>query len=113
MTPEFKAKWVDALRSGKYTQARHVMKDENGCMCCLGVAADLLDPSKWDPALSGYAEERGFGWDGEGPVQCGAIARALEINLMDVKQLACRNDGNSGYEPHTFAQIADIIESRF
>lgn len=36
---EFKAKWVEALRSGKYKQGRMKLYDAlNDCYCCLGVA---------------------------------------------------------------------------
>jgi hypothetical protein len=40
MNTEIKAKWVAALRSGKYRQAKHVLKGDDG-MCCLGVLCDL------------------------------------------------------------------------
>jgi hypothetical protein len=33
--------WVEALRSGKYRQARALLKNANGAMCCLGILADL------------------------------------------------------------------------
>lgn len=40
MNTEIKTKWVAALRSGKYRQARHVLNGDGG-MCCLGVLCDL------------------------------------------------------------------------
>lgn len=51
MNPELKAKWVEALRSGEYTQGRGWLCRE-GKYCCLGVLADLLHelrPSSSDP----------------------------------------------------------------
>lgn len=30
--------WVEALRSGKYTQGRTMLENADGRMCCLGVA---------------------------------------------------------------------------
>lgn len=59
MTPEFKAAWIAALRSGKYTQGHGVLRytddDESVEHCCLGVAAALivgretpLNPSHYD-----------------------------------------------------------------
>jgi len=40
------AKWCEALESGKYKQGRDALR--NGDMfCCLGVACDLVDQSKW------------------------------------------------------------------
>lgn len=36
----FKKKWVDALKSGKYTQGKGYLKLDNE-YCCLGVAAEI------------------------------------------------------------------------
>lgn len=36
-------KWVQALRSGKYSQTKKVLNDQNG-FCCLGVACDIFIP---------------------------------------------------------------------
>lgn len=45
MDPEIKAKWVEALRSGKYTQARGTLKKEvegsGVSYCCLGVLCEV------------------------------------------------------------------------
>lgn len=49
MNPEVKARWVAALRSGKYRQTRMALKDRTG-YCCLGVLCDL------------YAKELGMAW---------------------------------------------------
>lgn len=35
---EFKAKWIEALRSGKYEQAQNELINNNNKYCCLGVA---------------------------------------------------------------------------
>jgi hypothetical protein len=40
MNKERKARWVEALRSGRYKQATGALKKEDG-YCCLGVACDL------------------------------------------------------------------------
>ena len=39
--PEFKAEWVAALRSGKYTQGQRGLVDTENNYCCLGVAVCL------------------------------------------------------------------------
>lgn len=41
MDAKLKTEWLQALRSGKYKQARYVLKDGRGRYCCLGVLADL------------------------------------------------------------------------
>lgn len=42
MNPEIKTQWLEALRSGAYTQAQGELIIENGNMCCLGVLCDLF-----------------------------------------------------------------------
>ncbi len=41
MNKTIKAKWVKALLSGKYKQARGTLKNRAGAMCCLGVLCDI------------------------------------------------------------------------
>jgi hypothetical protein len=38
-------KWMEALRSGEYSQTRHYLNDKRG-YCCLGVACEILIPEK-------------------------------------------------------------------
>lgn len=40
MNPELKARWLDALRSGKFKQTRSALAD-NGGHCCLGVLCEI------------------------------------------------------------------------
>lgn len=47
MSKTLSSKWIDALRSGKYTQGRGYLKSLNNEYCCLGVLCDVIDPSKW------------------------------------------------------------------
>lgn len=41
MNPEIKAKWVEALRSGRYEQCESKLWDGYGGFCCLGVLSDI------------------------------------------------------------------------
>lgn len=34
--------WIEALRSGKYRQAKEALRRKNGSMCCLGVLCELM-----------------------------------------------------------------------
>jgi len=47
MTPENKATWLEALRSGKYEQCTNVLHAE-GRFCCLGVAIEVLTDLGWE-----------------------------------------------------------------
>lgn len=58
MKKEIKEKWIDALRSGEYTQTQGSLRNENG-YCCLGVLCDLYTKEhnlKWDSHYSSFAE---------------------------------------------------------
>jgi hypothetical protein len=39
---EFRKKWIEALRSGKYKQGREYLK-KDGFHCCLGVACEIYN----------------------------------------------------------------------
>lgn len=44
MEPKIKAKWIKALRSGKYKRAKEALKTDKG-YCCLGVLREVMDPA--------------------------------------------------------------------
>lgn len=41
MNQNVKARWIEALRSGRYTQGRHLLRSPGDKYCCLGVLCDL------------------------------------------------------------------------
>lgn len=54
----FKKQWLEDLRSGKYNQGRQYLRRDSELLgaatcfwCCLGVAANQLDPDGWRPFL--------------------------------------------------------------
>jgi hypothetical protein len=51
MNTEIKAKWLEALRSGKYKQAQRALCELNAdgskSYCCLGVLCDIVAPEDW------------------------------------------------------------------
>lgn len=104
LPPEFKAKWLEALRSGKYTQGKNSLRTEAGLFCCMGVACDIIDPAKW------AQESHGDGYDW-GHARAGytdnALGQALGISKSEMGTLASMND-EAG---KSFAEIADYIEA--
>ena len=49
MEASLKAKWIEALRSGKYKQAQSVLRHNDGSgYCCLGVLCDISGQGEWD-----------------------------------------------------------------
>ena len=53
MNEQVKDKWVAALKSGKYKQARGYLKTENG-YCCLGVLCELFIAESNELNVGGY-----------------------------------------------------------
>lgn len=81
VTPE---QWVQALESGKYPKARHMLRNDNtGGMCCIGVLHDLVgtDHAKLDGCKT-FREELLPEW-------------ARDTVLLN--ELATINDRTAGY----------------
>jgi hypothetical protein len=112
MNQELKAKWLEALRSGKYKQTQGVLnrvKEEHIAgvvkpvgMCCLGVLCDIIDPNGWVPT----ARERVMAFrrreiTGYLPEEIEDIARLGAHDMI----LAASNDTGQSFE-----EIADYIE---
>lgn len=113
MEAKLKAKWVKALRSGKYAQAEGQLR-RNGGYCCLGVLCEIAPGVKLDEsgnASTGrypYEEHLGFS-DLEGPgCKLFGIPKRVHNRLIQL------NDGEDAQglrtDPKNFNQIADWIE---
>lgn len=127
MNQEIKQKWLDALRSGEYTQGKRMLRQDNNAFCCLGVLCDL------------HAKETGHMWDdfskhliGNERIKysychdavrlpdevmdwagldstCGELQREIPMESgTDCNCLTGLND-----DGFTFVQIADVIEEQF
>lgn len=103
---EWRTKWLEALRSGRYAQTTTQLRSDDGVgYCCLGVACDVFDPDKWHLA-SGAGNVDGWGWDGsygDLPVwMCASIGlhRDAESDLITM------NDNGKSFD-----EIADWIEA--
>jgi hypothetical protein len=102
-TPEqIRKEWAEALRSGKYKQGKGMLRDECGGMCCLGVLHKIITrkappigrgvPGKAIMKKAGLADESG---------------EAFLVFWNNFRSLVMAND-----EGATFAEIADIIDSK-
>ena len=116
MNPDIKQAWLDALRSGEYEQAYGKLRSGNS-FCCLGVLCDLhakATDNVWDEA------ERYFNEPGALPPEVRDWADLPDTNpdmptppdVIGKFTLAEYNDGKRdiGVRPHTFTEIADLIE---
>jgi len=119
MNPELKAKWVEALRSGKFKQGQSRLHDNNAdTYCCLGVLC-VVASAEWVETDT-YEE---FILDGNviasSDEEMLTSVYCQEIGIGDQTPLFHRNDGytpladstDQPVRPHSFAEIADYIEN--
>lgn len=98
-------KWVEALRSDRFTQTKRFLRTKEG-FCCLGVACEL------------YREENGGEWtDAYTGIAFESSVKTLPDKVKDWLHL--RSDNGSfrqgclsqqNDQGMTFAEIADLIE---
>lgn len=97
MKADLKARWIEALRSGKYQQGEGNLK-KDGRLCCLGVLREVADPSDTESHR------------GHGSVLSDAQCQRLGLPYHQMVPLWHRNDGD-GMDKQPFSQIADWIEA--
>lgn len=117
MNKVVKVKWLKALRSGKYKQAKGQLKDGNK-FCCLGVLTDLwrheVKPdwdseidvqsiSSEDTVLPSHVME----WAGLERSDPNVKLKGEETTLVSLNDEGCEA---TGYKPCNFKKIADIIQ---
>ena len=119
MNPEIKAKWIAALRSGKYEQCTGMLHKKGDGFCCLGVLCDLKG-STWEPPADPGAEmmvtDDGKSKDLPDSVMAwaGLIGTSPVVNIsriyetLDGGEYSCLAELNDN--GMTFSEIADIIE---
>lgn len=114
LDPAFKAKWVEALRSGAYTQTKGRLRSPENGFCCLGVACDLIDRDRWSTEVKYNYGDRGYDW---GKRLTGFVDEPLDdaigVPRGTARMLSKLNDGDkdSGIRRRSFAEIADWIEA--
>ena len=118
MNSEWKAKWIAALRSGKYTQAKGSLKNGGG-HCCLGVLCDITK-MKWMSCSIPNSKDAYMcldnaydlpkkvmdmvGLEQNNPT----VEVEVDDETLDTISLAEFNDAS-----HSFKEIANLIEAQF
>lgn len=114
----FKKKWVAALRSGEYQQARKLLRSKDDKFCCLGVACDVFDPDLWvvqyyhvdfndrnhNDGIYAYDDFNGNEEDGLIPPM---LMKFIGLSASERTELVRMNDDLY----YSLAQIADWIEA--
>ena len=111
MNPEIKAKWIEALRSGKYEQGQGKL-NKNGKFCCLGVLCEVMNYGKLPSTYSGansYKKENDT-YESENHLTEG-MRLELGIDSSQEHTLILMNDGKRRVEnKKSFNEIADWVE---
>ena len=104
MNTKLKKKWIDALRSGEYKQARGALartehRDDDPTkastpMCCLGVLLHVAEGNAYAPGLC------------EGELLSGKALSKFDLTAVAMENLASMND-TKGFG---FKKIAKYIE---
>ena len=74
MKKEYKDRWVEALRSGKYKQAKGTLRNKEG-FCCLGVLCDIVK------------DELGYYWSIEEEASHYTIFNSVGVLPFEVMEL--------------------------
>lgn len=93
---EIKEKWIDALRSGEYSQTSRSLRDKNG-YCCLGVLARVC----------GYSENELRGKEFLYSKNFPNVPEILQGLYSKTYVFELSNMNDTGY---SFTEIADWIE---
>lgn len=101
MNAELKSKWIAALRSGDYVQGRTSLR-KDGKFCCLGVACDLLDPTKWSSEPTKWGD---YEYRGDTTIWPWFVSDKFGVSMAQSDQLWNMNDRGD-----SFSEIADYIE---
>lgn len=106
MNKNLKAKWLKALRSGRYKQTQCALerRDENGKIigqCCLGVLCRVM---KVKPVCSATNQFTYF--DGNYGMLSDERLKKAGLTKDEARHLAALNDGDDA----TFPDIANYIE---
>ena len=118
---ELVTKWIAALRSGQYKQARGSLRrtvgdfGEDTGYCCLGVLCDLSGIGEWDKG-NRYTGPWDDSDDSATTMLPVILREALGIMSTQESHLIHLNDGAPGMpsniEPQGFPVIADYIEQQ-
>lgn len=102
LNPEFKAKWVAALRSGEYKQGVCFLRNARNEFCCLGIAVELMGLN-WQSNLGDC-----YGHENSDLLGTLTASERESIGLNDDAHMALFRMNDNG---RSFSEIADWIEA--
>jgi hypothetical protein len=112
MNAELKAKWVEALRSGNYSQGHGLLKrredDNTAKHCCLGVLCELIDPTKFTPRTN---ESRTYEYGLHGFSSDITLPPSVQC-MTGLDEETCQTLANMNDTGNTFQDIAAYIQQQ-
>jgi hypothetical protein len=100
LTPELKAKWTAALRSGEYVQGiKRLFNKVDNTYCCLGV---LCRVAGYDPYQETVCENETL---------TSFMLKQAGLTTDDESTLVSMNDGGANKPQFSFLQIANWIDA--
>lgn len=112
LKPEFKEKWIAALESGDFHQARGVLKERNtDGYCCLGIACVVAGAKFVFPENGRYfiAVRDGITISFEDTTLSNLLKKEIGLSSEEEKTLYRMNDGLDGNPKRSFLEIANWI----
>jgi hypothetical protein len=122
MKKHVKKKWLNALRSGNYTQGTDRLVDDDDNFCCLGVLCNIAPESagKWT-SYQDYSNKEEWGFEHKfGYIHTSILPKSVQkwagldspnplVYVINGDQYEITRLNDAGY---TFEQLADIIEDQ-
>jgi len=107
MNPEVKKLWIEALRSGNYSQGKFSLRTKDDKYCCLGVLCELAVKSEIIPPATLAHRENPYNYHYDGQNK-NPSKKVREWSGLDsrIGELIGMNDHCN----KTFPEIADWIE---
>lgn len=97
MDAAIKSKWIKALLSGKYKQAKGRLRNRRGGHCCLGVLCDIVQPDKW---VRFQVTDRTYVWehDNSSGLPTSEVLAAVGLHLSIAGKFADMNDEGASFK---------------
>lgn len=103
MNPEYKQKWIEALRSGEFEQTTKELRNSKG-YCCLGVLTEIVD------GKDGWLKVEHCGYytnkDGGAGYLSDEVGEIVGLSNEEQQELANLNDNKD----FSFTDIAAWVE---
>lgn len=102
---ELQARWIAALRSGKYQQGEWRLRSNTDRFCCLGVACDVADSAKWKLSR----DETCYSFQDQSTCLPESLRNEVGLTVSLESDLITMNDRDA----KSFIEIADYLERQY